>query len=104
MCPSPVPPFKPRWLACPANREQTDAYWQAVSMCRSMGIELELHPLVHSPELPWQRLRRDGRWCGLVLWPDDTGERLHRQAQAQGVHVRRFSADPHVGLQPWSVD
>ncbi len=44
------------WLVCPSTLEQTDQYWQAVSMCRAMAIELELHPLVHSCELPWKRV------------------------------------------------
>ncbi len=92
------------WLACPSTLEQTDDYWQAVSMCRVMGIELELHPLVHPSELPWERLRCAGHWQGLVLWPDATGQRLCRLAEAHGVRVRRLVLKPRNELQPWSGD
>ncbi len=88
------------WLVCPSTLEQTDQYWQAVSMCRAMGIELELHPLVHSCELPWKRLRRAGHWQGLVLWPDATGQRLCRLAQEHGCGCAAWCSTPGTGFSP----
>ncbi len=92
------------WLACPANPEQTDAYWQAVTAWRAVGIELALHPIALAPELPWARLRFADPWQGLVLWSDATGQRLRSQANAHGVPVRRLARDPREGLQAWLGD
>ncbi len=102
---SPCLPSKPQeiWLVCPGTVEQIDAYWQVVSVCRCAGIELVLHPLQGQAELPrscWSKLKS---WQGLVLWPDEAGQRLRRVARLKGIRVRCLSLQAGAGVQPWSA-
>ncbi|MDI9331249.1 MAG: hypothetical protein QM527_08070 [Alphaproteobacteria bacterium] len=72
----------PRWLACPTTARQTEAYWQALPVWRSRGLELDLWPCTGAAEPPWALLAQTGYWRGVVLWdaPDGWGERARRQA------------------------
>jgi hypothetical protein len=90
------------WLTCPTSSEQTDAYWQAVTQWRCVGIELVLCAVRDGQEPPWAQLQNPSPWHGLVLWPDAQGQSLSQLAHKRGIDVRCLGADPALGLQPWS--
>ena len=83
------PDIQPRrWLACPTNDGQVEAYWQALASLRQEGLDLDLCPCGSGDIPPWHEFGPSSRWRGMVLFgSDDQAHRLRIRAIREHVAV-----------------